>query len=63
VHWVLERIAVIKNDQSNVAAEERLAFASQCLIEANRTLDPEAAHSLRSLASRYFKEADRCKDE
>jgi hypothetical protein len=43
--------------------EECLKQANRCLIESNRTLDREVADTLRNLAKRYFKEADRHKDE
>jgi hypothetical protein len=42
---------------------EYLELANRCLIEASRTLDREAADTLRHLAKRYFKEADHHKDE
>jgi hypothetical protein len=48
------------NDRSkNDATKEYLELANRCLIEASRTLDREAAHTLRHLVRRYFKEADR----
>jgi hypothetical protein len=50
---------IAHNHIHDAAAQERLAFARQCLIEANRTLDPEAVGTLRDLAKRYFDEADR----
>jgi hypothetical protein len=46
----------------NDAMEECLDLANRCLIEASRTLDRETAHTLRHLAKRYFKEADRHKE-
>jgi hypothetical protein len=51
------------NRSRNAETEERLKRASRCLIESNRTLDREVADTLRNLAKRYFKEADRHKDE
>jgi hypothetical protein len=48
---------IAHNHGHDAAAQERLAFARQCLIEANRTLDPEVAVMLRKLAVRYFDEA------
>jgi hypothetical protein len=42
---------------TSAAAQEYLELANRCLIESNRTLDREAADTLRHLASRYFKEA------
>jgi hypothetical protein len=51
------------NQAKNDAAQECLELGNRCLIEANRTLDREAADTLRHLAERYFKEADRHKDE
>jgi hypothetical protein len=51
------------NRMMNAAAQECLELANRCLIESNRTLDREAADTLRHLASRYFKEADRRRDE
>jgi hypothetical protein len=51
------------NRITSAAAQERFALASQCLIESNRTSDCEAADTLRQLAQRYFKEADRHQDE
>jgi hypothetical protein len=51
------------NRMTSAAAQEYLELANRCLIESNRTLDREAADTLRHLASRYFKEADRHKDE
>jgi len=54
----------MNNDQANSAAvQECLGLANRCLIESSRTLDREAADTLRHLAKRYFKEADRHKDE
>jgi hypothetical protein len=48
------------NDRSkNDATKEYLELANRCLIEASRTLDREAAQTLRHLVKRYFKEADR----
>jgi hypothetical protein len=44
------------------ATEECLDLANRCLIEASRTLDREAAHTLRHLAKQYFKEAGRHKE-
>jgi hypothetical protein len=51
------------NRMRSAAAQECLELANRCLIESNRTLDREAADTLRHLAQRYFKEADRHKDE
>jgi hypothetical protein len=51
------------NRMKSAEAQECLELASKCLIESNRTLDREAADILRHLAKRYFKEADRHKDE
>jgi hypothetical protein len=51
------------NRMTSAAAQECLELANKCLIESSRTLDREAADTLRHLASRYFKEADRHKDE
>ena len=45
---------LVKND-----AAECLEMAHRCLIEARRTLDREAAETMRILAKRYFMEADR----
>ena len=42
---------LVKND-----AAERLEMAHRCLIEASRTLDREAAETMRK---RYFKKAER----
>jgi hypothetical protein len=50
------------NQIRSAEAEECLELANRCLIEASRTLDREAADTLRHLAKRYFKEADRHKD-
>jgi hypothetical protein len=36
-----------------------LETARHCLVEADRTLDPEAAAALRKLAERFLKEAER----
>lgn len=36
-----------------------LETARDCLVEAERTLDPEASAALRKLAERFFKEAER----
>jgi hypothetical protein len=49
--------------KKHTVAKESLELANRCLIEASRTLDREAADTLRNLAKRYFKEADRRKDE
>ena len=43
---------LVKND-----AAECLEMAHRCLIEASRTLDREAAETMRILAKRYFKKA------
>jgi hypothetical protein len=51
------------NRITSAAAQERFVLASQCLIESNRTSDRETADTLRHLAQRYFKEADRHQDE
>jgi hypothetical protein len=51
------------NQMKNEAAQECLELANRCLIESGRTLDRETADTLRHLASRYFKEADRHRDE
>jgi hypothetical protein len=51
------------NRMTSAAAQECLKLANRCLIESSRTLDREAADTLRHLAQRYFKEADRHKDE
>jgi hypothetical protein len=51
------------NRMKSAEAQECLEMASRCLVESNRTLDREAADTLRALAKRYFKEADRHKDE
>jgi hypothetical protein len=51
------------NRLTSAAAQECLEMANRCLIESSRTLDREAADTLRHLAHRYFKEADRHKDE
>jgi hypothetical protein len=51
------------NRSRSAETEECLKQASRCLIESNRTLDREVADTLRNLAKRYFKEADRHKDE
>ena len=48
----------VKND-----AAECLNMAHRCLIEASRTLDREAAETMRNLAKRYFKKADRHEDD
>jgi hypothetical protein len=45
------------------ATQECLEMANRCLIESSRTLDREVADTLRRLAQRYFKGADRHKDE
>jgi hypothetical protein len=51
------------NDSSkNDATEECLDLANRCLIEASRTLDREAAHTLRQPRRTLFKEADRHKE-
>jgi hypothetical protein len=47
------------NQTENDPAQERLELARKCLIESNRTLDREVAETLRHLAKRYFKQADR----
>jgi hypothetical protein len=47
-----------ENQRRNDAAQECFELASRCLVEASRTLDREAAGTLRNLAKRYFKEAD-----
>ena len=49
------------NRITSAATQECLEMANRCLIESNRTLDREAADTLRRLAQRYFKEADRHK--
>jgi hypothetical protein len=49
--------------KNSAATQECLEMANRCLIESSRTLDREAADTLRHLAQRYFKEADRHKDE
>jgi hypothetical protein len=51
------------NRITSAAVQECLELANRCLIESNRTLDREAADTLRHLAGRYFKEADRHRDE
>jgi hypothetical protein len=51
------------NRIKSVEAKESLELANRCLIESSRTLDREAADALRHLAKRYFKEADRHKDD
>jgi hypothetical protein len=51
------------NQIRSAEAEECLELANRCLIESSRTLDREAADTLRHLAKRYFKEADCHKDE
>jgi hypothetical protein len=51
------------NRMTSAAAQECLELANRCLVESGRTLDREAADTLRRLAQRYFKEADRHKDE
>jgi hypothetical protein len=51
------------NRITSAATQECLEMANRCLIESSRTLDREAADTLRRLAQRYFKEADRHKDE
>jgi hypothetical protein len=51
------------NRSKNDATQECLELANRCLMEASRTLDRETADTLRNLAKRYFKEADRYKDE
>jgi hypothetical protein len=48
---------LVKND-----AAECLEMAHRCLIEASRTLDREAAETMRILAKRYFKKAERQRD-
>jgi hypothetical protein len=48
---------------TSAEAQECFVPASQCLLESNRTTDCEAADTLRQLAQRYFKEADRHQDE
>jgi hypothetical protein len=50
------------NQTRKDAAQECLELANRCLVEASRTLDREAADTLRNLAKRYFKNADRLKD-
>jgi hypothetical protein len=40
-------------------AAECLDMAHRCLIEAGRTLDREAAETMRNLAKRYFEKAER----
>jgi hypothetical protein len=55
--------AMNDNRMTSAAAQECLKLANRCLIESSRTLDREAADTLRHLAQRYFKEADRHKDE
>jgi hypothetical protein len=47
------------NRITSAATQECLEMANRCLIESHRTLDREAADTLRRLAQRYFKEADR----
>jgi hypothetical protein len=61
-HWVSRGLAMGNDRSKNDATEESLDLANRCLIEASRTLDREAAHTLRHLAKRYFKEADRHKE-
>ena len=41
------------------ARQPYLEMAQECLFEAGRTLDPEASASLRKLAERFYKEAER----
>jgi hypothetical protein len=41
------------------ARQTYLETAQECLVEAGRTLDPEAAATLRKLAERFYKEAER----
>ena len=62
-HWAQEDSAMNNNRVKSAEAEECLELANRCLIESSRTLDREAADTLRHLATRYFKEADRHKDE
>jgi hypothetical protein len=51
------------NQMKSAETGEYLKLANRCLIEASRTLDREAADTLRHLAKRYFKEADGHKDD
>jgi hypothetical protein len=51
------------NRAKNHAAQECLELGNHCLVEASRTLDREAADTLRHLAKRYFEESYRHKDE
>jgi hypothetical protein len=60
---ILRGRAMNGNGIKSAEAQECLELANRCLIESNRTLDREAADTLRHLAQRYFKEADRHKDE
>jgi hypothetical protein len=41
------------------ARQTYLEMAQECLFEAGRTLDPETSATLRKLAERFFKEAER----
>jgi hypothetical protein len=41
------------------ATQTYLEMAQECLFEAARTLDPEVSATLRKLAERFFKEAER----
>jgi hypothetical protein len=60
---VLRGRAMNYNQMKSAETGEYLELANRCLIEASRTLDREAADTLRHLAKRYFKEADRHKDD
>jgi hypothetical protein len=61
-HWVSKGLTMVNDRSNNDATKEYLDLANRCLIEACRTLDREAAQTLRHLAKRYFKEADRHKE-
>jgi hypothetical protein len=61
--WVQRGLGMGNNGSQNDATQECLELANRCLVEASRTLDRETADTFRNLAKRYFKEADRHKDE
>jgi hypothetical protein len=45
------------------SSQEYLELAEMCLLEAERTLDPETAERLLTMARRYLEEAKRIRGE
>jgi hypothetical protein len=56
----VDTVPPLTADGNDVKARQTyLEMAQECLFEAGRTLDPEASATLRKLAERFFKEAER----